>query len=54
MFELPALISSAYAELIFVSHDHEFIQTVANRIIDLRKDKIIDRECSYNEYLGIE
>lgn len=40
--------------MIFTSHDHQLTQTVANRIIDLRKDKIIDRECSYNEYLGIE
>ena len=41
-------------DMIFTSHDHQLTQTVANRIIDLRKDKIIDRECSYNEYLGIE
>ena len=40
-------------DMIFTSHDHQLTQTVANRIIDLRKDKIIDRECSYNEYLGI-
>jgi len=40
--------------LIFTSHDHQLTQTVADRIIDLRKDKIIDRECTYNEYLEIE
>ena len=40
--------------MIFTSHDHQLTQTVADRIIDLRKDKIIDRECTYNEYLGIE
>ncbi len=40
--------------ILFTSHDHQLTQTVANRIIDLRKDKIIDRECTYNEYLGIE
>ena len=40
--------------MIFASHDHQLTQTVADRIIDLRKDKIIDRECTYNEYLGIE
>ena len=40
--------------MIFTSHDHQLTETVADRIIDLRKDKIIDRECSYNEYLGIE
>ena len=40
--------------MIFTSHDHQLTQTVADRIIDLRKDKLIDRECTYNEYLGIE
>ena len=40
--------------MLFASHDHQLTQTVADRIIDLRKDKIIDRECTYNEYLGIE
>ena len=40
--------------LLFTSHDHQLTQTVADRIIDLRKEKIIDRECTYNEYLGIE
>ena len=40
--------------LLFTSHDHQLTQTVANRIIDIKKDKIIDKECTYNEYLGIE
>ena len=40
--------------IIFTSYDHQLVQTVADRIIDLRKDKIIDKECTYNEYLGIE
>ena len=40
--------------IIFTSHDHQLTQTVANRIIDIKLDKIIDREVSYNEYLGIE
>ena len=41
--------------LIFTSHDHELTQTVANRIIDIKEDgKVIDREITYNEYLGIE
>ena len=40
--------------LLFTSHDHQLTQTVADRIIDLRKEKVIDRECTYNEYLGIE
>ena len=40
--------------MLFTSHDHQLTQTVANRIIDIQKDKIIDREITYNEYLGIE
>ncbi|MBR0427811.1 MAG: ATP-binding cassette domain-containing protein [Clostridia bacterium] len=41
--------------IIFTSHDHQLTQTVANRIIDLKQDgKVVDREISYNEYLGIE
>ena len=41
--------------ILFTSHDHELTQTVANRIIDIKEDgKIIDKECTYNEYLGVE
>ncbi len=40
--------------LLFTSHDHQLTQTVANRIIDIKEDKLIDREVTYNEYLGIE
>ena len=40
--------------MIFTSHDHQLVQTVANRIIDIKEDKIIDRDCTYNEYLNLE
>ena len=40
--------------MIFATHDHQLAQTVADRIIDLRKEKMVDRECTYNEYLGVE
>lgn len=40
--------------ILFTSHDHQLTQTVANRIIDIKEDKIIDREVTYNEYLGLE
>ena len=40
--------------LLFTSHDHQLTQTVANRIIDLKKDELVDREVTYDEYLGIE
>ena len=42
-------------DMIFSSHDHQLVQTVANRIIDIKADgKVIDKECTYNEYLGLD
>ncbi|ARI77340.1 ABC-F family ATP-binding cassette domain-containing protein [Halobacillus mangrovi] len=38
--------------VIFASHDHEFIQTIANRIIEITPNGIIDKEMSYDEYLA--
>ena len=40
--------------MIFTSHDHQLTQTVANRILDIKQDKLIDREITYNEYLELE
>lgn len=40
--------------ILFTSNDHQLTQTVANRIIDIKKDGIVDREVTYNEYLGLE
>lgn len=40
--------------MLFTSHDHQLTQTVANRIIDIKGGKVIDREVTYNEYLGVE
>ena len=37
--------------LLFTSHDHELLSTVANRIIYIDGDKVIDRKMSYEEYL---
>ena len=39
--------------ILFSSHDHQLTQTVANRIIDIKSDKLIDREVTYDEYLEI-
>lgn len=38
--------------VLFASHDHEFIQTVANRIIQVQPEGIVDRMCSYEEFLA--
>ena len=47
-------MSKFKGNILFTSHDHQLTQTVANRIIDIKADKVIDREVTYNEYLGIE
>lgn len=40
--------------VLFASHDHEFIQTVANRIIELTPNGIIDKMMEYDEYISSE
>jgi len=37
--------------MLFVSHDFQFIQTIANRIIEITPNGIIDRRMTYEEYL---
>ena len=37
--------------IFFSSYDHQFVQTVANRIIEITSDGVIDRSESYDEYL---
>ena len=37
--------------VLFSSHDHEFIETVANRIIELTPNGIIDKMMEYDEYI---
>ncbi|MCD8310422.1 MAG: ATP-binding cassette domain-containing protein [Prevotellaceae bacterium] len=37
--------------ILFSSHDHEFIETVANRIIELTPNGIIDKLMEYDEYI---
>lgn len=41
-------------EMVFTSHDHQFLQTIANRIIEITDEGIIDRRMSYDEYLERE
>lgn len=40
--------------ILFTSHDHEFIQTVANRIIELTPNGIIDKMMDYDDYITDE
>ncbi|MBM7615484.1 ABC-F family ATP-binding cassette domain-containing protein [Alkaliphilus hydrothermalis] len=42
------------SNMLFTSHDHQFIQTIANRIIEIKSDgKIIDKQMTYDEYLEL-
>ncbi|MDR1254294.1 MAG: ATP-binding cassette domain-containing protein [Oscillospiraceae bacterium] len=38
--------------ILFSSHDHEFIETIATRIIEIMDDSVLDRACSYDEYIN--
>lgn len=40
--------------ILFSSHDHEFIETVATRVIELTPNGIIDKEMEYDEYISDE
>ena len=37
--------------ILFTSHDHQFVQTIANRIIEITPNGIIDKRMTYDEYL---
>ena len=39
-------------EMLFSSHDHQFVETIANRVIEITDNGIIDRKCTYDEYLA--
>lgn len=40
--------------LLFTSHDHEFIQTIADRVISIEGRGTRDEECTYDQFLGLE
>ncbi len=40
--------------LLFYSHDHEFMNTVANRVIEIGPNGMVDKHCTYDEYLEDE
>ena len=37
--------------MVFASQDHQFVQTIANRIMELTPGGLIDKNCTYDEYL---
>ncbi|SHG25577.1 ABC-F family ATP-binding cassette domain-containing protein [Ornithinibacillus halophilus] len=38
--------------ILFTSHDHQFVQSIANRLIEITPNGIIDKEMSYDEYVA--
>lgn len=44
-------LQSYSSNILFTSHDHQFIQTIANRIIEITPTSMIDKRMSYDEYL---
>ncbi|MDX8288142.1 ATP-binding cassette domain-containing protein [Metabacillus indicus] len=40
--------------MIFTSHDHQFVQTIANRIIEVTPNGVVDKQMTYDEYLENE
>jgi ATPase subunit of ABC transporter with duplicated ATPase domains len=38
--------------VLFTTHDHEFAQTIANRIIEIGPNGIIDKLMTYDEYIS--
>ena len=38
--------------LLFTSHDHQFIETISNRLIEITPNGVIDKQMSYSEYVS--
>lgn len=54
---LNGALDSYPGTLIFVSHDREFVSTLATRIIEIMPDKVLEYNSNYNSYLhsrGVE
>ncbi|MGZ4030764.1 MAG: ABC-F family ATP-binding cassette domain-containing protein [Tumebacillaceae bacterium] len=45
-------MTSFTGTMIFVSHDHQFVQTVANRIMEITPNGLVDKQTTYDEYLA--
>lgn len=37
--------------MLFTSHDHQFVQTIANRVIEITPNGIVDKQTTFDEYL---
>ena len=46
-------MSNFKGTMLFTSHDHQLVDTVANRIMEIKEDGLIDKRMTYEEYLEI-
>ncbi|MEH6945024.1 ABC-F family ATP-binding cassette domain-containing protein [Bacillus sp. JJ722] len=44
-------LTSYKGSMIFASHDHQFVQTIANRIIEITPKGVVDKMMTYDEFL---
>ncbi|MCD7035491.1 ATP-binding cassette domain-containing protein [Metabacillus sp. GX 13764] len=44
-------LTSFKGSMLFTSHDHQFVQTIANRIIEITPSGMLDKQLTYDEYL---
>ena len=49
---LNTAMSEFQGTLLFTSHDHELVNSVANRIIEITPNGIIDKMMTFDEYLS--
>ncbi|TMW73473.1 ABC-F family ATP-binding cassette domain-containing protein [Alteribacter natronophilus] len=40
--------------MIFASHDHQFNQSIANRVIEIREEGVFDKEITFDEYVELK
>ena len=50
--ELNKALKAFDGTLIFVSHDREFVSSLATRVVEIKDNKIIDFQGTYDEYLA--
>ena len=47
-------LTNLAGNVLFVSQDHQFVQTIANRIIEITPKGLLDRQMTFDEYLENE
>ncbi|MDP4125834.1 MAG: ATP-binding cassette domain-containing protein [Bacillota bacterium] len=47
-------LTNLEGNILFVSQDHQFVQTIANRIIEITPKGLLDRQMTFDEYLDNE